>query len=85
MARDILGEFGPESAQRKAPGARHGGIMAVRDVHNYQHPQGPTNIGDGHSPGLHGTNHGHDQCCYADIEGGHPGISHEKHPYGSQK
>lgn len=51
-----------------------GGKPHVRDVMNYQPPQGPSNIGDGHSPGLHGHNHGNGQCPIASHEGGHVGI-----------
>ena len=58
MARDILGEYGPESRQPQAARARSGGVMAARDVHNYQAPLGPTNINDPKGPGLHGHNCG---------------------------
>jgi len=57
MPRDILGEFGPERAQ----GARvtDGGKPHPRDVNDYAPPQGPSNINDAKSPGLHGHNCGH--------------------------
>ena len=58
MPRDILSEYGPESASNQKPRASSGGCMEPRDVRNYQPPKGPSNIGDPKSPGLHGTNHG---------------------------
>lgn len=64
----------------------NGGKPTTRDVHNYQPPKGPTNIGDGHSPGLHGHNAGNRNCPLASGESGHPGISHENHGHaGSQR
>jgi len=56
MARDILGEYGPERST--GPSSRPGGIMKARDVMNYKPPQGPTNINDPKGPGLHGHNCG---------------------------
>lgn len=58
MARDILGEYGPDSRQPQASRADCGGVE-MKDVKPlpYSPPKGPT----GHmqsSPGLHGTNHG---------------------------
>lgn len=58
MARDILSEYGSESPSNQKPVATSGGCTEARDVHNYQPPKGPSNIGDPKSPGLHGTNHG---------------------------
>lgn len=58
MARDILSEYGPDSASNEKPRAEHGGCMYPRDVHNYQPPVGPSNVNDSKSPGLHGNNHG---------------------------
>lgn len=58
MPRDILSEYGPDSAMDQKPSATNGGCMPVRDVRNYSPPVGPKNIGDPKSPGLHGTNHG---------------------------
>lgn len=58
MARDILSEYGPDSADRQMPRATNGGKMPVRDVMGYSPPKGPKNIGDPKSPGLHGDNCG---------------------------
>ena len=77
MARDILGEYGPESPSNQRPRARSGGIMSTRDVRNYQPPCGPTNINDPKGPGLHGGNHGNANCFYPDADdsgSGHPGL-----------
>jgi len=83
--RDILGEYGPDAHKPQEPRARSGGEKSARDVHNYQPPQGPTNIHES-GPGLHGDNHGNAHCPVAGRgEGGHPGISHERHPHGSQR
>jgi len=57
MARDILSEYGKDSASPQRARAAHGGCVEAKDVHNYQHPQGPTNISDPKRPGLHGQNH----------------------------
>lgn len=57
MARDILSEYGNDSSQPQAPRARSGGEMMAKPL-PYNPPKGPTNIMDGRSPGLHGTNHG---------------------------
>lgn len=56
MAREILGEFGPEIS--RGPGNLSGGVKTSRDVHNYQAPKGPKNITDPKTPGLHGDNCG---------------------------
>lgn len=60
MARDILGGFGPNSRQPQVAGVDDGGIFPddVKDVMNYSPPQGPKNIMDPKSPGLHGVNQG---------------------------
>ena len=60
MARDILGGFGPTSRQPQAARVECGGVLPgdTVDVRNYQAPQGPKNIMDSKSPGLHGSNHG---------------------------
>jgi hypothetical protein len=57
MAREILGEYGPDRPSNEKPRASNGGEMPVRDVRNYQAPKGPSNINDSKSPGLHGDNH----------------------------
>lgn len=58
MARPILSEYGPDSRQPQAARATRGGVLEARDVMGYATPQGPTNIGDAKSPGLHGHNCG---------------------------
>jgi hypothetical protein len=60
MARDILGGFGRDSSQPQAAPAKCGGICPgdTIDVNNYAAPQGPKNIMDPKSPGLHGANYG---------------------------
>lgn len=60
MSRDILSEYGRNSGVGQGPRATSGGAQTPKDVMNYREPQGPKNIGDPKSPGLHGTNHG---CC----------------------
>jgi hypothetical protein len=55
MAREILGEFGPERST--GPASISGGVKDTKDVHNYQTPKGPSNVGDPKSPGLHGDTH----------------------------
>lgn len=55
--RDILSEFGPDSKQPQAPRATNGGKQDPKPL-PYSPPKGPTNINDGRSPGLHGSNHG---------------------------
>lgn len=50
-------EFPFRNADMPDNHASNGGEVPVKDVRNYQPPQGP--IGIGHSgPGLGGTNHG---------------------------
>ena len=58
MARGILSEYGPDASKPQAARATKGGCTDARDVMNYRPPQGPTNIGDPKSPGIHGTNYG---------------------------
>ena len=88
MARDILGEYGPE---RKSGGGLSGqGQVSKRDVMNYKPPQGPTNIGDKKGPGLHGDNCGNagSQGYYGETNkqtSGSPGLGGDRHPKGSQR
>lgn len=57
MARDILGEFGPNSPAPQAPRATNGGHMPVRPI-PYSPPVGPTTFSH-EGPGLaNHTNHG---------------------------
>jgi hypothetical protein len=74
MAKDILGQYGPESHQPQRPGASKGGITQARDVMNYRPPQGPSNINDPKGPGLHGNNLGHGQQFTIGSSSGSPGI-----------
>jgi hypothetical protein len=88
MARDILSEYGQEAHKPQAPRAGSGGITRARDVMNYSPPQGPTNIHDPASPGLHGGNHGmaHKPVPDADdCRGIPPGHGHTIHKSGSQR
>lgn len=57
MAREILGEFGPDANKSQAARATNGGQMEVKPL-PYSPPVGPSNINDPKTPGLHGTNHG---------------------------
>lgn len=57
MAREILGEFGPDSSQPQRPSATNGGQPVVKEM-PYDPPKGPSGINDGRSPGIHGDNHG---------------------------
>jgi len=82
--RDILSEYGRDSNSPQEPRATSGGAMKPKPT-SYSPPQGPLGINKS-GPGLHGDNHGMAQCPVAgNGEGGHAGISHEKHPHGSQK
>lgn len=88
MARDILGEYGPERSMGSR-GSNQG--RDKRDVMNYSPPKGPTNINDAKSPGLHGDNegtlgeqndsaHGYERHQSS----GGPGIGGSPKPSGSQ-
>lgn len=57
MERDILGEYGPESSQPQRAPASNGGQCDPKPM-PYSPPQGPSNINDPKSPGIHGTNYG---------------------------
>lgn len=59
MSKDILSMYGPDSPDNQQPRATSGGVMKAKPL-AYSPPQGPSNINDGRSPGLHGSNHG---CC----------------------
>lgn len=92
MARDILSEYGRDSGVgQNAPAARGGGgEMPVRDVMNYKPPQGPTNIMDAKSPGLHGDNCGNtgSQGYYGPIDkqtSGSPGLHGSNHGMGTNR
>ena len=56
MSKDILDEYGRDSATSQVPRATNGGQQQVKEI-PYSPPVGPTS----HmvrSPGLGGTNHG---------------------------
>jgi hypothetical protein len=57
MARDILSEYGKDSPANQKPVATNGGQCVPTPI-PYSPPVGPKGIGDPHSPGLHGENHG---------------------------
>lgn len=88
MARDILGEFGPDY---RAPQASRGSSQGrdQRDVMGYAPPQGPTNVSDPKGSGLHGDNCG--DRGYQGVgherkqSSGSPGIGGRVHPCGSQR
>ncbi len=62
MSRDILNEYGSDTPQPQAATIKRGGVLPgqTRDVNNYSPPQGPKNINDPQSPGIHGANSGTD-------------------------
>ena len=84
MARDILGEYGPETYSPQVPRATRGGVMKARDVMNYATPVIPGwNPMQPNSPGLHGTNLGkagsqgpNQAACTGDGAEGREGIHH---------
>jgi hypothetical protein len=89
MSKDILREYGPDSPSNQRPRATSGGITSARDVMNYRPPQGPSNIGDRKSPGLHGENYG---CCGSQGpygveagESGSPGLHGENRGMGTNR
>lgn len=76
MARDILGEYGPNTSKPQRARAECGGILPgdQRDVMNYKPPQGPIGIMKGNSVGLGGVNHGNGQRSSANRGSGSPGL-----------
>ena len=54
---DILDEYGPDSSQPQEPRGTNDMAKEKKEL-PYSPPVGPSNINDGRSPGLHGTNHG---------------------------
>lgn len=85
MPRDILSEYGKDSSQPQAARATTGGIKEAKPISNYCPPQGPSNIGDAKSPGLHGDSHGMAHCPSAGRGSGSPGIGGTVHRSGSQR
>ena len=52
MARDIIGEFGPDAHKPQAARATSGGCTEAKTIENYKHPVGPKeqmHEGPGHS------------------------------------
>ena len=76
--RDILSEFGKDSSGPQRAPATSGGVMQAKPM-NYSPPQGPTNINDPKTPGLHGANHGVSQGCRPSGASGRPGIGGTNH------
>jgi hypothetical protein len=60
MARGILSEYGPNTPKKQAGPLECGGVLPGDevDVMNYKPPQGPKNIMDPKTPGLHGSRFG---------------------------
>jgi len=79
MARDILGEYGRDTSQPQVARASNGGQMTPKDVMNYKPPQGPRNIMDPKSPGLHGRNDGNVNRPQGAQSSGSPGIGGTNH------
>jgi hypothetical protein len=79
MARDILSEYGSDKPMKQAARATKGGVTSARDVRNYAAPQGPTNIMESQSPGLHGSNSGNTRQPTGKSSSGSPGIGGTNH------
>lgn len=80
--RDILGQYGRDTSQPQAARASSGGVTSAKPL-SYSPPQGPSNINDPKTPGLHGDNHGQGACCVPHSgggrSGGSPGIGGTNH------
>jgi len=87
MARDILGEYGPESPNPQKARASTGGVKQARDVNAYKMPQGPTSINNPQSPGLHGNVYpsGSQTSAIHSRESGGPGLGGSRKSSGSQQ
>jgi hypothetical protein len=85
MARDILSEYGNNISKPQRARATTGGVKSAGDVNSYRSPTGPTNINDTCGPGLHGTNHGNGQKCYATSGSGSPGLHGDNRRKGTQR
>ena len=84
MPRDILSEYGKDISKPQAPRATSGGVTSAKPL-SYSPPQGPTNINDPKSPGIHGSQHGMARQPVANRCGGGPGIGGTIHRSGSQR
>ena len=85
MPRDILSEYGKDSSQPQAARATSGGVKEAKPISNYCPPQGPTNINDPKSPGIHGDSHGMARNPSASRPSGSPGNGGTVHRSGSQR
>ena len=87
MARDILGEFGPESGDVQKAKATSGGAQQPKDVMGYKSPYGPTSVDNPKSPGLHGNVYpsGSQTASIQGGEGGSPGLGGKTRKQGSQR
>jgi hypothetical protein len=87
MARDILGEYGPDSGDKQVARAGSGGGQTAKDVRSYQSPQGPSTINNPQSPGLHGKVYpsGSQTAGIQGSESGGPGLGGERKKSGSQR
>jgi hypothetical protein len=85
MPRDILSEYGKDSSQPQAARATSGGVTSAKPISNYCAPQGPSNINDAKSPGIHGNSHGMAARPMASGTSGSPGLGGTVHRSGSQR
>jgi len=85
MARDILGEYGKDIPKPQAARATSGGVTSAKPISNYCPPQGPSNINDPKSPGIHGNNLGMARHPGGVSSSGSPGIGGTVHRSGSQR
>jgi hypothetical protein len=85
MPRDILSEYGNDIPKPQAARATTGGVKEAKPISNYCPPQGPSNINDPKSPGLHGDSHGMARSPSAPGSSGSPGLGGTVHRSGSQR
>lgn len=87
MARDILGEYGPDSPNPQKGRAHTGGVKDARDVNAYRPPQGPSSVDNPASPGLHGNVYpsGSQTASIRGGESGSPGLGGSRKKSGSQR
>jgi hypothetical protein len=86
MARDILGEYGPDKSSPQAARATSGGVEHAKPL-PYSPPVGPTNLHH-QGPGLGGGNHGMAARPVPDADDcrGSPGLAGATvHKSGSQR
>lgn len=89
MARDILSEYGNDANKPQAPRATNGGKMPVRDVHNYQPPQGPKHIMNTGVGLKGGTNYGscgtQERTSLRPQSSGSPGLHGDNKGHGTNR